>query len=285
MKKGLAFIFILFFLLTSCGNQGSSGIAQSGIKTDTRTEQKTEAITVHVHTWTPATCTVPKTCSVCGVTEGEPIAHTFEKGVCTVCGFEDPVHQQLVKGEIVYLSLATLKASCDKHIETIRKAWYYYIHSSEYTKYYTYMNGKTRTDNSIEFYANNVGFKEDFVREAVESYIKSIGKEVNDTNVSIYAGKTLESAIYIVQYAYKDIIGKSAELLQDTKTTLSGMSDEYETQTNYSILKQYFAEIKSYVDFCRSPNGSYNGLLQTKAQFQTNTNRFQNELSITYPIN
>ena len=28
------------------------------------------------HTWTPATCTAPKTCSVCGATEGDALGHT-----------------------------------------------------------------------------------------------------------------------------------------------------------------------------------------------------------------
>ena len=28
------------------------------------------------HNWTPATCTVPKTCSVCQATEGDPLGHT-----------------------------------------------------------------------------------------------------------------------------------------------------------------------------------------------------------------
>ncbi len=44
------------------------------------------------HTWTPATCTVPKTCSVCGDTEGEALDHTWTDATCTapktcsVCG-------------------------------------------------------------------------------------------------------------------------------------------------------------------------------------------------------
>ena len=40
------------------------------------------------HTWNAATCTTPKTCSVCGVTAGEPIAHQIgENGICSgVCG-------------------------------------------------------------------------------------------------------------------------------------------------------------------------------------------------------
>jgi len=35
------------------------------------------------HTWKAATCTSPKTCSACGVTEGEPIAHIWADATCT----------------------------------------------------------------------------------------------------------------------------------------------------------------------------------------------------------
>ncbi|MBQ3548906.1 MAG: hypothetical protein IJA33_03395, partial [Oscillospiraceae bacterium] len=39
------------------------------------------------HTWVDATCAAPKTCSVCGITEGEPTDdHAWDGGVCLVCG-------------------------------------------------------------------------------------------------------------------------------------------------------------------------------------------------------
>ena len=44
------------------------------------------------HTWVDATCTEAKTCSVCGETEGEPLGHTWADATCTepktcsVCG-------------------------------------------------------------------------------------------------------------------------------------------------------------------------------------------------------
>ena len=44
------------------------------------------------HTWKDASCTEPKTCSVCGATEGEPAGHTWKDATCTepktcsVCG-------------------------------------------------------------------------------------------------------------------------------------------------------------------------------------------------------
>lgn len=37
----------------------------------------------HEHTWMEVTCTVPKTCSECGETEGEALGHTWEKATCT----------------------------------------------------------------------------------------------------------------------------------------------------------------------------------------------------------
>ena len=44
------------------------------------------------HEWTEATCTEPRTCTVCGATEGEALGHEWaeatctEPRTCTVCG-------------------------------------------------------------------------------------------------------------------------------------------------------------------------------------------------------
>ena len=48
--------------------------------------------TSHEHEWTEATCTEPKTCTICGETEGDPNGHDWEPATCiapktcTVCG-------------------------------------------------------------------------------------------------------------------------------------------------------------------------------------------------------
>lgn len=39
--------------------------------------------TGHEHTWTDANCTIPKTCSICGLTEGEALGHTWIDATCT----------------------------------------------------------------------------------------------------------------------------------------------------------------------------------------------------------
>lgn len=42
------------------------------------------------HSWNDADCTNPKTCSLCGATEGEALDHNYENGSCTYCGEPDP---------------------------------------------------------------------------------------------------------------------------------------------------------------------------------------------------
>ena len=67
MKKltVLILLLVLLFLLCACG---------------------------HRHLWADATCTEPKTCSSCGVTEGAPLGHSWTEATCTlpkicsVCG-------------------------------------------------------------------------------------------------------------------------------------------------------------------------------------------------------
>lgn len=39
--------------------------------------------TVHIHTFTDATCTLAKTCSVCSLTDGEPLGHNWTPATCT----------------------------------------------------------------------------------------------------------------------------------------------------------------------------------------------------------
>ncbi len=38
------------------------------------------------HKWQDAACNNPKTCTVCGITEGEPTGHNMVNAVCTYCG-------------------------------------------------------------------------------------------------------------------------------------------------------------------------------------------------------
>ncbi len=47
-----------------------------------KTAQEAPQESEHQHVWTDATCSAPKTCSVCDATEGEPIEHTWADATC-----------------------------------------------------------------------------------------------------------------------------------------------------------------------------------------------------------
>ena len=53
------------------------------------------------HTWVDATCTAPKTCSVCDATEGDVAAHNYQGGKCAGCGAADPSYKALASGSWV----------------------------------------------------------------------------------------------------------------------------------------------------------------------------------------
>ena len=61
--------------------------SKDGVKTFTCSMCKdsyTESIAAG-HKWTNATCTAPKTCSVCKLTEGDALGHTTDNGTCSRC--------------------------------------------------------------------------------------------------------------------------------------------------------------------------------------------------------
>ena len=65
---------------------------QDGVKTFTCSvcdSSYTETIGATGHKWKNATCTSPKTCSSCNLTEGTVLGHTTSDGICTRCGTDN----------------------------------------------------------------------------------------------------------------------------------------------------------------------------------------------------
>ena len=76
-------------IVTVTANKVTGTVTHKSIELETAsTEHNCET---DGHTWTDATCTAPKTCSVCGATEGEVGEHTYVEGVCSVCGAAEPI--------------------------------------------------------------------------------------------------------------------------------------------------------------------------------------------------
>lgn len=84
MKKTVSLLLVLVMLLCLCAC--SKNDTQN---TDPSTNSGQATPTACSHSWNEATCIAPKTCSVCGATEGTALGHSFENFVdgkhCTRC--------------------------------------------------------------------------------------------------------------------------------------------------------------------------------------------------------
>lgn len=94
-------------------NDNGYGFSQPGYfaydNVAVRFEKKVEDVTPPVcdHSWDDATCTTPKTCSKCGITDGiaNPEAHHYVSGVCEYCQQAEPVALSVfANGEVVTLT-------------------------------------------------------------------------------------------------------------------------------------------------------------------------------------
>lgn len=79
---------------------------ETGLKTTTCTVcgHVVEGVEVPAvgHSWADATCTTPKTCSVCSEVEGEALGHTFIDGACVLCklAYVDPTLEWVLTTEL-----------------------------------------------------------------------------------------------------------------------------------------------------------------------------------------
>lgn len=80
----------------------------------------------HKHKWTEATCKEPKTCTICGLTEGEPserhkwtVATCTEPSRCTVCGETKDAPQGHEEGDWTVESEATLSENGERVLRCI----------------------------------------------------------------------------------------------------------------------------------------------------------------------
>jgi hypothetical protein len=74
------------------------------------------------HVWTDATCTEPKGCILCDVTEGDANGHSYANGECTVCGAKEVVAGATLPENLSFAGAAN-KASADEYLATNYSSW------------------------------------------------------------------------------------------------------------------------------------------------------------------
>ncbi len=93
MKRTLGALFCIIltvFCISSCGHEHEFAPATCTAPKTCSVCNQTEGKALG-HTYSDATCTTPKTCSVCNQTEGKALGHTYSDGICAICCNEDPV--------------------------------------------------------------------------------------------------------------------------------------------------------------------------------------------------
>lgn len=98
-KRLLSAVLVVLILanLTACSliPKGENSTENNNDVVPSSNESSEKVEEVCEHQWIEATCTEPKTCSLCGITEGETLEHDFAPATvdspkkCKVCGFEE----------------------------------------------------------------------------------------------------------------------------------------------------------------------------------------------------
>lgn len=116
------------FMLTGCGHEHTWVEATCTVPKTCSECGETEGEALG-HTWVEATCAEPKTCSVCGETEGETIAHTWidatcaEAKHCSVCGEIEGKPLEHILTEANYQQAATCEV-CGKTVGEPLEAYF-----------------------------------------------------------------------------------------------------------------------------------------------------------------
>ena len=122
MKRTLAFLLAFVMMLSLCVSFG----AFTALADDEAPAEAAEPAPEELeHDWAKATCTEPRTCTVCGATEGEPKGHkveewtTVQKATCTEAGLKTGVCSRC--GETVEKVIES-KGHKVEEWETVQKA-------------------------------------------------------------------------------------------------------------------------------------------------------------------
>jgi hypothetical protein len=279
--KGLLLVLILMLalVLIACDkatdNPSSSNSSNSGKETSTVVNNGNNSSCDHK--WVDATCIAPKTCSVCGQTEGEVIDHNYQDSICTMCQAEDPVSTQIKKGKIIYDKLNAINSISSQQASSVYDAWYFAIYEADDSGYIL------NVDRAIQDFASSVGLKKDVIIEAIDQYLDSIG-QTNSDIARLAVLRTNSGAISTVLIAYDNTgINEVVESnFAEVKALLKEMDSTYENETCYSTLKEYFSDSLAYYNFVISPTGSFSQLSTTLNGHTSKLTEHKNDLSFVY---
>ena len=187
---------------------------------------------------------------------------------------------EALKGELVYKNaeeayerLKNVAELCSDGMDAIYGAWYFGIYKADDT-----------TDSSFcyEMSLEVPGFTETELEEAASSRGESIG--IGGELLIMAARSDWQYCLEIVEEAIS-IRGDYATIntyMEDAEKILQELTAEYDDYTYYPKLKDYYAAVKSYVEFFSSPSGSFNQLVSTINDYENGIRTLESDVSFLF---
>ncbi len=93
-KNNISVILFILVLVIGCVFISSCNYSHTSTQPSSKSSRPAQTVCdKEGHKWENATCTRPKTCSVCGITNGVSLGHDFVDNICTRCGdYDKPVY-------------------------------------------------------------------------------------------------------------------------------------------------------------------------------------------------
>lgn len=177
---------------------------------------------------------------------------------------------ETVRGEIVYKNakeayekLKEVSVLCVEGMDAIYGAWYFGIYDAEDSYSFDY-------DLAVEV----SGFTSDDIEAARESLGISEDLAGSDWNFSLWI---IQEAI-TMKGDYDTISANMTE----AENVLQALTNEYDDYTYYPKLKEYYAAVKSYVEFFTSPSGSFNQLVDTVNDYENKIRTLESDVGFLF---
>lgn len=177
-----------------------------------------------------------------------------------------------VRSEVVYKNakeayekLKAVAELCVSGMDDIYGAWYFGIYNADDAyndSFYYEMSKDVPGFNAIE------------LEEAGNALCVKVSTAKKDWQYSLYI---VEAAI-TARGDYDTITANMA----DAEKVLQALTEEYDDYTYYPKLKDYYASIKSYVEFFTSPSGSFKQLADTINNYENGIRTLESDVSFLF---
>jgi len=123
------------------------------------------------------------------------------------------------------------------------------------------------SDSDFEDFAAEMHIEQEHIEQAVANLWGKEAFEYGDWSrlPYLYNGSCFSAWVSVISEAYKcsGKVGDIEAKLNEAKKLMKELGNEYSDYEHYPVLKKYFTNTIAFLDFCRSPEGSFDQVVET----------------------